>query len=160
KGGSFFLDAPEMPKCAQDKTSMPLFSVVMRVAVQGMNAKRTNDLAKGLIRSITAVSGSEYNKLIPLSNEGYEYDFHFYNVRHRLSNRMGFILNSKELSTFVHYPNKTLVNAKLGISDVKTKRIEQRELDGINIGVNNHNGEEIPVLLNTEKRLSHTHVIG
>lgn len=160
KGGSFFSDAPEMPKCAQDKTSLPLFSVVIRVAVQGLNVKRTNDLAKEIIRSITAVSASEYNKLIPLSNEGYDYDFHLYNVHHRLSNRMGFILNGKELNTFVHYPNKTLVNAKLGMSDAKTKRMEQKESDGISIGLNSHNGEEIPVLLNTERRLSHTHVIG
>src|SRR5690606_14203111 len=61
---------------------------------------------------------------------------------------------------FVHYPNRTLVNSKLGISDAKTKRIEETELEGIVIGVNSHNGEEIPVSLNTERRLSHTHVIG
>lgn len=31
-GGSFFSDAPEMPVCAKNKITNPLFSVVMRIA--------------------------------------------------------------------------------------------------------------------------------
>ena len=106
-GGSFFADASEMPNCAKDKISNPLFSVVMRIATQGKSNIRSQYLAQELARSISTVSSSEYNKLIPLSNEGYDYDFHKYNLHHRLSNRLGFVLNSKELNTFLHYPNKT-----------------------------------------------------
>lgn len=159
-GGSFFADAPEMPKCAQDKISNPLFSVVMRIATQGENDIRSQYLAQELARSISAISNSEFNKLIPLSNEGYNYDFHAYNLHNRLSNRLGFILNSKELNTFIHYPNKTIVSKKLGISGSKTKRQSQASNTGIYIGENNHNREIFPVYLDTETRLSHTHILG
>ncbi|MDO5969320.1 type IV secretion system DNA-binding domain-containing protein [Flavivirga aquimarina] len=159
-GGSFFSDAPEMPKCADDKISAPLFSVVMRIGTQGVNDNRSHYLATELARSITSISHSGYNKLIPLSNEGYAYDFHEYNLRNRLSNRLGFILNSKELNTFVHYPNKTVVSNKLGLGNEKTKRQSNASLSGIYIGTNIHLEQEFPVYLDTESRLSHTHIIG
>ena len=159
-GGSFFADAPEMPKCAQDKISNPLFSVVMRIATQGTSDKHSQYLAQELARSISAISNSEFNKLIPLSNEGYKYDFHTYNLHNRLSNRLGFILNSKELNTFLHYPNKTIVSKKIGLSGSKTKRQSQIFNTGIYIGENIHNSDTFPVYLDTETRLSHTHILG
>lgn len=159
-GGSFFTDAPEMPICAKIKIANPLFSVVMRIATQGETNNRSQYLAQELARSITSVSSSEYNKLIPLSNEGYNYDFHVYNLQNRLSNRLGFVLNSKELNTFVHYPNKTVISAKLGLTGVKTKRAKGISQKGILIGTNIHNQEEVPVVLDIETRLSHTHVLG
>jgi hypothetical protein len=160
-GGSFFDDAPEMPHCAKDKIANPLFAVVMRIATQGESNIRSQYLAQELARSISAVSSSEYNKLIPLSNEGYGYDFHFYNLHNRLSNRLGFILNSKELNTFLHYPNKSVVSKKLGLTEAKTKQppqqlIRQKYL----LGINEHNGVETNVMLNDEMRLRHTHIIG
>lgn len=160
-GGSFFADASEMPNCAKDKIANPLFSVVMRIAAQGKNNIRSQYLAQELARSISAVSTSEYNKLIPLSNEGYDYDFHKYNLHHRLSNRLGFVLNSKELNTFLHYPNKSVVSQKLGLQDGKTKQVprtitNQKYL----LGINQHNGVETKVMLNDEMRLRHKHIIG
>ena len=161
QGGSFFGDAPEMPNCAIDKISAPLFSVVMRIATQGEDEHRSRYLAQELARGITSVSNSQFNKLIPLSNEGYDYDFHHYNVHHRLSNRLGFILNSKELSTFVHYPNRSIVSAKLGLQGGKTKKLPQEAINQEYVlGVNSHNGNETEVMLNDDMRLRHTHIIG
>lgn len=159
-GGSFFVDAPEMPKCAQDKITSPLFSVVLRIAVQGKTESKSRFLSQEMARSITNTSTSEYNKLIPLSNSGYAYDFHQYNLYNRLSNRLGFILNAKELNTFVHYPNKTLVNAKIGLTDAKTKAPKHLSKQGIFLGINHHNGKETKVVVSTEQRLSHTHITG
>lgn len=160
-GGSFFADAPEMSNCAKDKIANPLFSVVMRIATQGKDKYRSQYLAKELARSITAVSNSEYNKLIPLSNEGYNYDFHKYNLDNRLSNRLGFILNSKELNTFLHYPNKSVVSKKLGLQNGKTKQVQKAITNQKYIlGINEHNGLETKVTLNDEMRLRHAHIIG
>ncbi|MCI5050849.1 MAG: type IV secretion system DNA-binding domain-containing protein [Candidatus Pacebacteria bacterium] len=160
-GGSFFSDGPEMPLCAKNKISNPLFSVVMRIATQGSDNHRSQYLAQELARSITAVSHSEYNKLIPLTNEGYSYDFHYYNLHNRLSNRLGFILNSQELNTFVHYPNKTVMSSKLGLQDGKTKQVPSSVTrQKYFLGINTHNGDETEVMLNDEMRLRHTHIIG
>jgi len=160
-GGSFFSDAPEMVKCAQEKVSNPLFSCVMRIATQGKNDNRSQYLSQELARSITSVSTSPFNKLIPLSNEGYDYDDHLYNVYHRTTNRSGMILGSEELVSFVHYPNKSVVSSKLGLQGGKTKSLPS---DCINqkyiLGVNEHNGIVNDVSINDEARLRHTHIIG
>ncbi len=161
RGGSFFADAPEMTTLAKDKVSSPLFAVVMRVATQSNSEERSQYLATEMIRSITSVSTGQYNKLIPLSNEGYNYHNHLYNVLVRQSNRFGMILNTGELSTFVHYPNRTVVSEKLGLQGGKTRGLPA---EGINqkyvLGMNVHNGLETPVTLNDEQRLRHTHLIG
>lgn len=160
-GGSFFANAPEILPRAKEKVSQPLFSVVLRIAAQGDTNKRSEYLASLLSRSILSISSSQYNKLIPLSNEGYSYDFHQYNLYHRTSNRLGFILNSRELATFVHYPNKTVVSKKLGLQGGKTKRVSKEYVHGIfSLGINIHNGEKIGVGLSDEARLRHTHIIG
>lgn len=159
-GGSFFDDAPEMLHCAKDKIANPLFTVVMRIATQGESNIRSQYLAQELARSISAVSSSHFNKLIPLSNEGYNYDFHFYNLHNRLSNRLGFILNSKELNSFLHYPNKSVVSKKLGTSGNKTKAYNPENQNGILLGQNNHYGFSKAVHLDTQTRLSHCHIIG
>ncbi|WP_417198086.1 type IV secretory system conjugative DNA transfer family protein [Bizionia sp.] len=161
RGGSFFVDAPEMPQRAKEKIAHPLFSVVMRIATQGKDNYRSQYLAQELARSISAVSTSQHNKLIPLSNEGYDYDFHKYNLHHRLSNRLGFVLNSKELNTFVHYPNKTVTSKKLGSHEGKTKAAPKEVTDQkYLLGVNQHNGLKHHVMLNDDMRLRHTHIIG
>lgn len=82
-------------------------------------------------------------------------------MHNRLSNRLGFILNSSELNTFIHYPYKTVVSAKLGLQDGKTKQVpltitSQKYL----LGINAHNGNETEVMLDDEMRLRHTHIIG
>tara|TARA_R110000850_G_scaffold277120_1_gene423035 strand:- start:14366 stop:17353 length:2988 start_codon:yes stop_codon:yes gene_type:complete len=160
QGGSFFEGYPEFVKCTQEKVSCPLFGVVMRIGVQGLTEERSSSIASDLAKTITTLSSSEYNRLIPLSNEGYKYDDHLKNIFHRTSNRIGFILNSKELAHFVHYPNKTVVSDKLGLSEGKTKREEYLSKEGISIGLNTHHGQEYPVILDTQFRLSHTHIIG
>ena len=159
-GGSFFADAPEMTLCAKTKIANPLFSVVMRIATQGKNDYRSQYLAQELSKSISTISSSEYNKLIPLSNEGYDYDFHYYNLNNRLSNRLGFILNSQELNTFLHYPNKSIISKKLGLGESKTKKQKDTLQKGIYLGENIHQGENYPVHLDAETRLSHVHILG
>jgi len=160
-GGSFFANAPEMLPCSKEKVSSPLFSVVIRIATQGNNEQRSVYLNQEISRSITRISASEHNHLIPLSNEGYKYDFHVHNVHHRLSNRLGFILNTKELSTFVHYPNKTVVSSKLGFQTEKTKQFPKEiSLNKYILGVNHHNRIETEVTLSDEMRLRHVHIIG
>jgi len=160
-GGSFFSDAPEMFSLAKEKASSPLFSVLFRIATQGETEERSSYLASELARSITGISRSEVNQLIPLSNEGYKYDFHWYNLLHRTSNRLGCIVNTKELTTFVHYPNNTVVSSKLGIQSGTSKQAPHEYVDAkYFIGINQYQRQEYHVGLTDEARLRHTHVIG
>lgn len=161
RGGSFFEGSPEMVTCAKEKTSSVLFSVVMRIASQGSSDRDSQAIATEMSRNITRISSSQYNSLIPLSNEGYPYDFHEYNLHKRLSNRLGFVLNSQELNTFCHYPNKTVISTKLGIQGGKTKQVASSVTNQKYVlGLNSHNGRETEVMLGDEMRLRHAHIIG
>lgn len=160
RGGSFFEGNPEFITGTKEKISSPLFSVVVRIAVQGKYEEHSRNIARELSQTITSVSSSQLNRLIPLSNEEYEYDDHLRNVFFRTSNRLGCILNSKELAHFLHYPNKTIVSEKLGLGNEKTKRQRNASQTGIYLGENIHLGESHSVYLDTETRLSHTHIIG
>ena len=160
-GGSFFADSPEMLPCSKDKISAPLFSVVMRIGTQGNTDERSRFLASELSRSISSVSTSSYNKLIPLSNDGYNYEDHLYNLYNRKSNRLGMILNSSELVFFVHYPNKTIVSEKLYSLGSNTKLLPDECINQKYVfGINTHNQIEHRVSLNDTQRLKHCHIIG
>lgn len=160
-GGSFFADAPEMLSLTKEKVSSPLFSAIFRIGAQSYTSGRSSYLASELARSITNVSRSQHNQLIPLSNEGYAFDFHWYNLLHRTSNRLGCIVNTKELTTFVHYPNNTVVSTKLGIQSGTTKQAPHEYVNAkYFIGINEHQREKYHVGLTDEARLRHTHVIG
>lgn len=157
---SFFEGYPEFVSEAQEKVSSPLFGVIIRIGAQGKNQENSSLIASNLAKSITSISTSRCNRLIPLSNEGYKYNDHLRNIYHRTTNRLGCILNTKELAHFVHYPNKTVVHERLGVGNNKTKRQSSSNQNGIYLGENRHYGNSYPVYLETEDRLSHTHIIG
>ena len=154
---SFFPDSPEMVPCVKAKVSSPLFAVVFRVAVQSNNSKNAQRLANELILNVRAASRSEFNSLIPLSNEGYEYESHLQNLILRGTNRFGMIMNSQELFPFVHFPN----SPKLISCDSKTKAVPPSLIGNkYLIGINSHLGIEKRVTLSDAQRLRHTHIIG
>jgi hypothetical protein len=161
RGGSFFSDSPEMLTCAKEKVSHPLFSVIQRIAVQGINNQRSEYLANHIINQVSSTTRSNYNKLIPLSNEGYKYDFHWYNVYHRTSNRLGFILNTKELATLVHYPNSSVVSELLK-SNTQTTRAIPIAFQNLkySLGINLHNNKEVTVTVSDDHKVRHSHIIG
>lgn len=161
QGESFFIDSPEFLEQSIEKVSTQLFSTVFRIAVQGNTEHRTKYLASELIQSVSRISASSHNQLIPLSNKDYDYQQHVINVFKRKSNRLGMLLNTKELAQFVHYPNKTVVSKKLGIQDQKTKRVSEVAIgQKYTLGVNQYHGIEIPVTIDDEARLRHMHIIG
>ena len=160
-GGSFFADSPEMPQCAAAKIASPLYSAVIRIAAQGTTKDKSAYLANQLQQNVVAASTSEYNQLIPLSNKGYVYSDHLENLYARTTNRLGMLLNSSELTTFVHYPNKTVHSLKLGIRGGTTKALPQIAVQNrYSLGTNLHNGIETKVTVNNQSRLRHTHIIG
>ena len=153
----FFPDSPEMISCAKEKVSSPLFAVVFRLAVQSENSKDAERLANELILNIKTASRSEFNSLIPLNNEGYRYESHLGNLKLRGTNRFGMIMNSEELSSFIHFPN----SPKLISSDSKTKAVPDTLVgNDYLIGINRHLGVEKEVTLNDAQRLRHCHIIG
>ncbi|WP_295794684.1 type IV secretion system DNA-binding domain-containing protein [Mucilaginibacter sp.] len=154
EGGSFFLNAPEMVKLAQEKISVPLFAVCIRVI--GYNTDNdTQRLANGVIQA----TQSPYNSLFPL-NDGY-YSQGLEDVMSRQSHRLGMLLNSKELATLVHFPSVSVVSHKLERDTRKTKAAPPAFLNHQHIfGANIHQGNISNVTISETQRLKHTHIIG
>ena len=157
----FFGDNPEMLNYAKEKVAQPLFSVVVRIATQAKTQQRTEYLAQELAHTVVSMSKSDSNVLIPLSNEGYEYNNHVLNVFYRKSNRWGVFMNSSELAQFVHYPDNTVHANKLGLSGGVQKEVPKVCIDNpYVIGTNQYQNTTQDVSFSDEMRLRHTHVIG
>jgi hypothetical protein len=159
-GNNFFTDAPEMPDLAKRKTSYSLCAAVVRIAVQAKSENRATYLAQEMINNIEVATRSPFNRLIPLSNEGYSINHHHLNLYSRETNRLGMLLSSKEILSLVHYPNSTINSQKLNYTKSKTKPAVQISNEGCLLGVNSHNQNIVDVKLSHEQRLRHTHIIG
>ncbi|MEI6575095.1 MAG: type IV secretion system DNA-binding domain-containing protein [Bacteroidota bacterium] len=159
EGGSFFVNAPEMVKLAEDKVSAPLFGVVIRAL--GLNESGDSNLAFKLSQTIRQISNSPYNELIPLSTNGYEFEDFALDIMNRQSHRQGMLLNSHELANLVHYPSVSVVSQKLKRDSRKTKEAPGIFLGHpLFLGHNYHQGQEKRVTISPEQRLKHMHVIG
>lgn len=160
-GGSFFTNSPEMLPCAKEKISSSLFSVVIRAAAQGANDQRSRSLITQMSRNLSVISKSEYNSLIPLSNEGYEYDAHLGNLLFRQTNRLGMIMNTKELATFVHYPNRSVHSSKLHPVTKHSKGSPEITYQGdFLLGYNAHQNTQTPVYIDREIFGQHALIAG
>jgi hypothetical protein len=156
-GGSFFVDAPEMVKLAQEKTVSPLYAVVIRL-IAFNESGNTNSIER-MTDTLVQTLQSPYNGIIPLS--GYNPQCTLEDVLLRQSHRLGMLLNSKELITLVHFPSVSVVSHKLVRDTRKTKRAPSIFHDHtLVLGTNIHQGEESNVTISAMQRLKHTHVIG
>jgi len=157
-GGSFFVDAPEMVKLAQEKTLAPLYAVTIRVI--GFNTCSDTTSSRRLADAIVQTTQSPYNGLIRLYTDDTE-DTVLNDVILRQSHRVGMLLNSKELATVVHFPSVSVVCHKLERDTRKTKAAPSVFLGHQHIlGSNSHQGNDVQVTISETQRLKHTHVIG
>lgn len=159
-GESFFADAPEFPKLAQKKVSLPLFGVVIRLVAQSKSQADAEPLLYRVTRSIKQMSDSDSNSLLQLSENGYPIETHVQDILTRLSHRGGMLLNAGELATFVRFPSG-IASKKLEREVKKTKPSPPPTFghDFI-LGRNIHQGVEQIVTLEKSHRLKHMHVIG
>ncbi|MEO8086222.1 MAG: type IV secretion system DNA-binding domain-containing protein [Bacteroidota bacterium] len=161
QGGAFFLDAPEMLPLTKEKISCPLFGVTIRVLGQSFNADQAKNIAVDLGNALTRFSSSNANRLVPLTIEGYDVSDFVGDFIERKSHRLGMLLNSRELATFVHLPSPSIVSSKLVREIKKTKAApESTEGHPFILGFNLHHGEDRVVSSSASQRLKHTHVIG
>jgi hypothetical protein len=159
KGGSFFADAPEMVKYAQDKISTPLYSVCIKVAGQAERSQRAIDIAKNIGTALIRLTSSRGNRLQMLS--GYPIEDMISDVFLRESHRLGMLLNTGELATIVHFPTPEIQSPKVERDTKKTKAApESAHGHKFILGLNTYHGQQELVSVPESLRLRHTHVIG
>jgi hypothetical protein len=161
-GKPFFIDAPELANAAGDKINKPLFAAVVRIMARTSSRARLYGFGRDLAGSLRVFTNPQGNALIPLRNEEYPYLEHLGDVIARQSRRTGMILNSDELTGFVHLPSSAVRSPVLLRDSGRTKAAPEivRQPPGVVIGDNEHGGETVPVFLTADQRVRHTHIIG
>jgi len=160
-GGSFFADAPDMVKYAQEKVAAPLFAVCIKVAGQASRSDRAIEIATTIGAALVRLTSSKGNKLQLLSQQSYPLDELISDMFLRETHRLGMLLNSKELATFVHFPTPEIASSKLERDSKKTKTAPESAIGhSFVLGKNIVHGNEQLVSVPPHIRLRHTHIIG
>lgn len=160
-GGSFFENSPDMVKRAREKIASPLYGVCVRVAGQAREPYRAMEIAQGMTNAIVRMSASGDNILQMLPQDMYPVDDLIDDMFLRRTHRIGMLLNSTELCTFVHFPTDEIVSAKIDRDARKTKAApESAQGHNFVLGINIHQGRQMEVSVPASLRLRHTHVIG
>lgn len=158
KGGPFFADAADMLPLAKEKVSSPLFATVIRTIGQASSEERAQIISEQIAQSLFSFHRSGSNTLIPLEGAiSCDAD----DIIYRRSRRIGMLLNSNELTSMVHIPDRSIISPKLRAYAGKTKQAPT-DLKGhtFELGINTHLGQEVPVTLSDQHRLRHMHIIG
>lgn len=159
-GGSFFWDAPEMPRLAAEKAARPLFAATVRLIAQDEFLEDAEALFRQLVVPLVHAAESPFNALISLPDETYTAPQRLYDMLMRTSRRLGMLLNSAELATLAHVPSGS-VSRKLSGGFSKTAPVPASLLGyAYHLGINAHFGSQNIATLNTAQRSRHMHVLG
>jgi hypothetical protein len=160
-GGPFFTGRPELLSQTKAKLSRPLFSVGLRIGVRAGDFERSVDLGRSLSAAFGVFRQPGANHLVPLDGSAYHEGHHEADLLARTTHRSGMLLNSDELLSLVHLPGASVRNPKLFRDVIRTKAAPASARRGeMLLGTNVHAGITTEVLLTTDQRTRHVHVIG
>ncbi len=162
EGGPFFANRPELVKQAREKIRSPLFAAVVRIAVFADDRERARELSLNMASCLRAFAHVGGNELKPLPEDDYPAEAQEEDILRRQSSRTGMLLNTDELTGFVHLPTSAVSSPKLRRDTGRTRPVPAHLTDEADLllGINCHAGQEAPVWLRTDHRIRHTHVIG
>ena len=158
---SFFVDAPEMPQLAKEKTRTPLCAVTVRAVTTSDTLEDAQRLVQHVALAIIHASTSSTNKLMLLDGETYTIQKRLVDVVMRETHRVGMLLNISELTTFVHFPSSSIASKKL-LKSIQATRALPDSLIGhlYELGHNVHQGVETTASITIDQRLRHIHIMG
>jgi DNA helicase HerA-like ATPase len=155
-GDPFFFDAPEMTRFAREKVSLPLFAVVVRVAVRAPGEERLWTLLRGILGALSGATRGE-NELVPLGMR--DLGDRLGDVLFRTTHRSGMLLTLSELACLVHLPGPSIEGIVRETVRTKALPAEARG-SGILLGYNRDHGKEHEARLSVEARMRHVHIVG
>ncbi len=158
-GKALFVNRPQLITGTKAKLESPLVGVVVRTAVKAEDFERAVVVLRDMASTLRAFSRHEGNRLIPLSNEAYDFEAHEADLTSRQSRRGGMLLNRDELLGFVHLPADEDQAPRLRRERTRTKAAPLTPV-GVLLGNTLHAGRTTPVRLSAEQRTRHMHVIG
>jgi hypothetical protein len=160
-GSALFTGFRDFIHQARQKISRPLFSAVLRVGVRSADEDRVTELGQHLVHALAPLDAPDGNELIVLGNDGYDVNDHQQDLLLRRTRRSGMLLSSEELASIVHLPSDSVQTTKLRQRIARTKAAPSVVRNhGFVLGENRHAGDRTRVMLSSDQRVRHMHVIG
>jgi hypothetical protein len=161
-GKSLFSNRPELVGLAKEKTSQPLYAVILRFAAKSDTFENAWEILRNMAGALHVFTNPNGNELIPLHNDQYPIENHIEDVLRRQTRRSGMLLNLDELLGLVHLPSLAVRSNKFKRQATNTKAAPRivTGSKGAILGENCHVGETREVRLSPDQRTQHMHVIG
>ena len=161
-GKPFFANDPDILGHTRLKVARPLYAAVLRVAAKAPDRFRAEEILRALAGGLRPLGSVTGNRLIALSNDGYDEELHLDDIRERTTHRSGMVLNSDEVIALAHLPTAAVRTKSLRRVLRHTKEAPEHLLreSGSRIGTNEHEGLRQSVWLPDALRLNHCHILG
>ncbi len=160
-GKPLFIDGAQLVTSVKEKTSTPLYSSVIRLAIIAESELRRLEIARSIGGALAQYDSSAPNNLMPLNNENYDAYDHWRDVVERTTHRSGMLLSLDELVGFLHYPDEVVKSEKLSRQRIKTKAAPDLAVGHeLVLGLNEHRGVTKEVSQSSEQRSRHMYVVG
>lgn len=154
-GGSFFENEPNAPKILEQKLSSPLLCISVRTFSQSTN----NEIQEILNKTITRISDSPTNRLLTLTGDASRFDTLIEDLYLRQSHRLGMLMSSSEVATFLHIPKIPHLKG-FGNKRKHLPVIDRFRNHDCILGENFYENNRTIISCSIEDRLKHMHVVG
>ena len=170
-GKPFFINAPELAKGAEIKSSEPFLTATVRVLIQCMDSTRISMIIEAVEQAIyqatnatglKGILGSQANNYLGLLEpKGYQLIDHMNDICNRSSRRTGMLMSVSELVTLFHFPPPSVRSKKLVFNATNSVPVpSDLKSHATILGINSYLGKDADVSVSTEHRLRHMHVVG
>lgn len=151
-------------EAVENKVSRPGFEVSIRIIVVSPN-EETAKMHLSNIQTGFSQFNSEYNSLsgrkIRRKAEFVEDFIYRYMPRFNVMGNRKSILNSEELATIFHFPNKLITTPHINWMNAKTAPAPAEiPMNGLFLGMSDYRGTKRPVYISDKDRMRHTYIVG
>jgi hypothetical protein len=152
---------PKKLDAIETKASKPGFKVALRVVVSSVDARRANSHLTNILGAFAQFSSptNSFKRASIFFKQIFMIDFIYRYMP--LMDRGTFILNSEELATVLHFPNKTVETHHIGWLKAKSAPAPASiPTSGMRLGSSNYRGTKKEIYIAEKDRQRHMYIVG
>ncbi|MDD5731640.1 MAG: type IV secretion system DNA-binding domain-containing protein [Patescibacteria group bacterium] len=148
-------------KLINEKLAFVGFETIVRIIVSAPEKATAKMHLSNILSTFTVFGHAVGNKLITNKNKSEDKVVEDFIFRHFPYDARNNILNSEELASVFHFPNRTIETPNiLWLLGKHAPAPPEVPKEGLFLGINTYRGVKTPIYLKPEDRLRHTYVIG
>ncbi len=152
---------PKKLDAIETKASKPGFRISLRIVVNSTDARRANSHLTNIIGSFAQFSSptNSFKRAGILFKQLFMIDFIYRYMP--LFNRGTFVLNSEELATILHFPNKTVETHHINWLKAKSAPAPASiPTSGMRLGTSIYRGQKKDIFMAEKDRQRHMYIVG